>query len=236
MQWLTIVTDVHTYSAELLLLLVLLALGGESHLEAPPTPVVPGSASSSPAPPRTSSPSMLIGPRKVGVGTVGVAMAPWVVAVACPCVTLARSMLIGWSFVSLLELCQLEVESWLGRRSFSLKELSRNGSRVSSSLESKSDSPRLRGGAERLGVEPPPPLRDFRLPSVAPCCFSLSATFGVGFLLRDGFCVEGALPVYKRMQWYGKDKTHNQCAIVSFPDPPSLSLATPIRMRIWEWD
>ena len=169
---------------------MLLALGGESHCEAPPTPVVPGSASPSPVPPRTSSPSMLIGARKVGVGTVGVAMAPWVATVVRPCVTLARSMLIGWSFVSLFELCQLEVESWLGRRSFSLKELSRNGSRVSSSLESKSES-WLRGGAVRLGVVPV--WEDFC--SLAPCCLSLSATFGVGFLLLDGFWVEEALSI-----------------------------------------
>ena len=77
--------------------------------------------------------------------------------------------------MSLLELCQLEVESWLALRSFSLRELSRNGKRVSSSLDSKSES--WRGGAERLVV---PDL-------VVSCCLSLSATFCVGFLLLEGF-------------------------------------------------
>ena len=112
-------------------------LGGESHCVAPPTPAPSDSASPSPAPPKTSSASILIVERKVGVGTGGVAMEPAVV-----CVTLERSMLIGRSFVSLLELCQLDVESWLALRSFSLmlRELSRKGKRVSSSLESKSES------------------------------------------------------------------------------------------------
>ena len=53
-------------------------------------------------------------------------------------------------------ICQLEVESWLGRRSFSLKELSKNGNRVSSSLESKSKSAWPRGAegeVVRLAVE-----------------------------------------------------------------------------------
>ena len=118
-----------SYPGELLLLPLL--LGGDSHCEAPPTPAPSGSTSPSPAPPNTSSASILIVVKKVGVGTGGVAMAAEV-----EWLTVDSSIFIGWSFVLLFELCQLEVESWLARRSFSLKELSRNGKSVSSSLES----------------------------------------------------------------------------------------------------
>ena len=59
--------------------------------------------------------------------------------------------------------------------------------RVSSSLESKSES--FSRGAERFVVVEP---------SVATCCLSISAAFSVGFLLLDGFCVEGALSVRQR--------------------------------------